>query len=206
MAENYPNLTWPGADDRAVVEEMQRDSTSAHWDDCYELVRKLVQLRAKNIPQDQWDDIMQDAILRTRKSLLTFQFQCRFKNWVFNIVGTTVIDAHRRHKRIEQFTTSLSDSHDDTEYDGDAHFPSTSRSVEEECIILVELEEAIVALREYLSSHVHTERNSRIVDIVIFEGRSLEEAAKAAGCSSPVAGYVIRSIQRYLREERENNV
>jgi hypothetical protein len=34
----------------------------------------------------------------------------------------------------------------------------------------------------------------------MFEGRSLEAAAKAVGCSAPVASYVVRSAQRYVRE------
>ncbi len=206
MAEENPYLPWTGVDDRAVVEEMQRDITSARWNECYEFVRKLVQLRAKNIPQDQWDDIIQDAMLRTRHSLSTFQFQCKFKNWIFNIVRTAVIDAHRRYKRTEEHTTSLDDRQEDIEHDSDTHTPLTSSTVEDQCIINDELAEAIVKLQEYLSNHAHPGRNGRIVDLVLFEGRSLEDAAKAVGCSAPVAGYVIRSIQRYLRETREPNV
>jgi hypothetical protein len=40
--------------------------------------------------------------------------------------------------------------------------------------------------------------------MVLLESRSLEEAAKAVGCSAPVAGYVVRSAQRYVRERLGN--
>jgi RNA polymerase sigma factor (sigma-70 family) len=206
MAEENPYLPWPGVDDKVVVEEMQRDTTSARWNECYEFVSKLVQLRAKNIPQDQWDDIIQDAMLRTRHSLPTFQFQCKLKNWIYSIVGTAIIDAHRRHKRVEKHTNSLDERQEDVEHDSDIHPLLASSTVEDQCIINDELAEALVRLRKYLSAHAHTQRNGRIADLVLFEGNSLEEAAKAVGCSAPVAGYVIRSMQRYLREMRERDL
>jgi len=64
-----------------------------------------------------------------------------------------------------------------------------------------DLRKALAALQEYVSTHANSIRNGRILDMVLFEGRSLEEAAKTVGCSAPVASYVVRSAQRYVREK-----
>jgi hypothetical protein len=37
--------------------------------------------------------------------------------------------------------------------------------------------------------------------MVLFENRSIEDVAQMVGCSAPVAGYVVRSAQRYVREK-----
>lgn len=72
MIEAKPYLPWPGADDRTVVEEMLRDSISGHWYECRVLVKKIVHAWAKNIPQDHWEDIVQEAMIRLGKSLPSF--------------------------------------------------------------------------------------------------------------------------------------
>ena len=79
MTEGKPYLPGPGADDRIVVEEMLRDSNSGQWHECYLSVKRLVQVQAKNIPEDHWDDIAQDAMIRVHKYLPTFQYQCMFR-------------------------------------------------------------------------------------------------------------------------------
>jgi len=63
MTEGKSYLPWPGADDRIVVEEMLRDHSSGQWHECYIFVRKLVHAKAKNIPKDHWEDIVQDAMI-----------------------------------------------------------------------------------------------------------------------------------------------
>lgn len=201
MTEGKHYLPWPGADDRIVVEEMLRDRSSGQWYECREFVKKLVQVQAKNIPQDRWDDLVQDAMIRIDKSLLTFHYQCALRTWVFGIVRSCIIDAYRKLSRAGQFTASLDDAHDDIEREGDvftAHAPGT---VEDKCITNDELKEAVAALQEYVSTHAHSKRNRRILDLVIFEGRALEEAARAVGCSAPVVGYVVRSAQSYVRKK-----
>jgi RNA polymerase sigma factor (sigma-70 family) len=199
MTEGKPYLPWPGgADDRTVVEEMLRDPRSGQWYECHEFVKRLVQAQAKNIPQDHWEDIVQDAMIRVDKSLLTFYYQCTLRTWVFGIVRSCIIDAYRKLLRAGQFIAPQDDPHDDIE--GDAFTAHTSGTVEEVCITNDELNEALVALKEHVSTHANPIRNGRILDMVIFEGRSLEEAAKAVGCSAPVASYVVRSARRYVRE------
>ena len=201
MIEGKPYLPWPGgADDRTVVEEMLRDSRSGQWYECREFVNRLVQAQAKNIPKDHWEDIVQEAMIRVDKSLLTFKYQCALRTWLFGIVHNCIIDAYRKLLRTGQFIVPLDDPHDDIEHEGDAFTAHTPGTVEDKCITNDELKEALAALQEYVSTHANPIRNGRILDMVIFEGRSLEEAAKAVGCSAPVASYIVRSARRYVRE------
>jgi hypothetical protein len=37
--------------------------------------------------------------------------------------------------------------------------------------------------------------------MVVFEGKTYEEAAEVAGCHAPVVGYVVREAQRHAREK-----
>lgn len=202
MTEGKSYFPWSGADDRIVIEEMLRDSRSGHWYECHGFVKRLVQVHAKNIPRDYWDDIVQDAMIRVDKSLLTFQYQCRLSTWIFGIVRSCIIDAHRKFTHVGQFMAPPGDSQDDAEHESDVFARKTQGTAEDECIMHDELKEALAALQEYVSTHAHSIRNGRIVNMVIFEGRSLEEAAEAVGCSAAVAGYVVRSAQRYVREKR----
>src|SRR5437588_3223239 len=201
MTESKPYHPWPGGvDDRIVVEEMLRDPRSGQWYECREFVKKLVQSQAKNIAKDYWDDLVQDAMIRTNRSLATFQYRCTLRTWLFGIVRSCIIDARRKFMHVGQFMAPPSDPYDDIEREGDAITAHTPGTVEDECITNDELNEALAALQEYVSTHANSKRNGRILDMVIFEGRSLEEAAKAVGCSAPVASYVVRSARRYVHE------
>lgn len=202
MTESKPYLSWPRADDRIVVEEMLRDHQSGQWYECNEFVKKLVQGQARNIPRDHWEDTAQEAMIRIDKYLPTFRHNCSLKTWLFGIVRSCIIDDHRKFTHINQHIAP-GDPHDDVEPEGEtvtAHMPATA---EDECIIHEELRKALDALREYVSTHANPVRNGRIVNMVLFEGSSLEEAARAVGCSAPVAGYIVRSAQRYVREKLE---
>lgn len=204
MIEGKPGSHWPEEDDRAVVEEMLRDAQSGQWYECNDFVKKLVQARAKNIPRDYWDDVIQVAMIRVDKSLHTFKYQCALRTWVFGIVHSCIIDTYRKLRRVELLMALPNPSgepHDEVEHESDASTTHRPATVEDECIIYDELSKAVVALQEYVSTHANSTRNRRILDMVMFEGRSLEEAAQAVGCSAPVAGYVVRSAQRYVREK-----
>lgn len=200
MTEGKPYLPWLGSDDRIVVEEMLRDPLSEQWYECREFVKKCIYKRAKNIPKDNWDDIVQDAMMRVNKFLPTFRYQCAFRTWLFNISHSSIIDAFRKFAREGQHTASSGDQHNNAEQEDDVYTATSPGSVEDKCITQVELSEALAALQEYVSLHANPVRNARILDLVLLEGRSLEEAAKAVGCSAPLAGYVVRSAQRYVRE------
>jgi RNA polymerase sigma factor (sigma-70 family) len=199
MTEDKSYLPWPGADDRIVAEEMLRDHSSGQWHECYVFVRKLVHVQAKNISNDHWDDIIQDAMIRIHKYLPTFQYQCAFRTWLFGIVRSCIIDDYRKSTRAGPHMVPLGDPHEDAEHEGDTFTANTPRTVEDICIMHDELDKALTALQEYVSTHANPIRNRRILYMVVFEGRSLEEVAKVVGCSSPVVGYVVRSAQRYVR-------
>jgi RNA polymerase sigma factor (sigma-70 family) len=200
MTEGKSYLPWPGADDRIVVEEMLRDRSSGQWYECYIFVRKLVHAKAKNISNDHWDDIVQDAMIRLDKSLAIFQYHCAFRTWIFGIVRNCIIDVYRKSRHAGPHMVPLSDPHEDAEHEGDAFTANATLTVEDACITHDELDKALLALLEYVSLHANPIRNGQILDMVLFEDRSLEEVAKAVGCSAPVAGYVVRSAQRYVRE------
>jgi RNA polymerase sigma factor (sigma-70 family) len=199
MKEGKPYLPWPEADDRIVVEEMLSDPLSGQWYECREFVRRLVQVQAKNIPKDSWEDIAHDAMMKIHRSLPSFQHHCTFRTWLYGIVRNCIIDAYRKIMRAGQFTTPLGDPHDDSESEGDIFPANAMKTAEDEYIIHDELREALAALQEYVSTHSHPIRNGQILNIVLLEGLSLEEAARAIGCSAPVAGYVVREAQRYVR-------
>ena len=93
----------------------------------------------------------------------------------------------------------LGDPHEDAEHEGDAFTTNATLTVEEAFIVRDELDKALKALQEYVSTHANPIRNGQILYMVLFEDRSLEEVAKAVGCSAPVAGYVVRTAQRYVR-------
>src|SRR2546429_38814 len=119
MTKENPYLVWPGADDRIVVEEMLRDPRSGQWYECREFVKSCVQVQAKNISTDYWEDIVQDAIIRVNRYLRTFQYQCRLRTWLFGIVRSCIIDAHRKFTHAGQFMSPLGDPHDDIEGESD---------------------------------------------------------------------------------------
>jgi RNA polymerase sigma factor (sigma-70 family) len=201
MTQIKPNLSWPGRDDRIVVEEMLRDRTSGQWHECREFVKRLVQVQAKNTPRDHWEDIIQDAMIRIDKYLRTFRYQCALRTWLFGIVRSCIIDTHRKFTRTGQFIAPPGDPHDDVALEYDEIDTDRTHTAEDAYIMHDDLRKALVTLQEYVSTHANPSRNRRILDMVILEGRSLEEAAKAVGCSAPVAGYVVRSAQRYVREK-----
>ncbi len=197
MTKEKPHLPWPGEDDRAVVEKMLRDPQSEQWAECRAFVEKLVHQRAKNIPQDSWEDIAQDAMRKIIGSLPAFQYRCSLTTWIFGIVHRCIIDEYRKFIRITQYQESLDESELSDAFTGH----STSVTPEVVFIISEEVKQIVIAIKEYISSHNKPERNRRILDMVLREGRSLEEAAKVVGCSSAVAGYVVRSAKRYIRKK-----
>src|SRR5438270_8039782 len=150
MTEGKHYLPWPGTDDRIVVKEMLRDPRSGQWYECCEFVKKLVQSQAKNIPQDHWDDLVQDAMIRVDKFLPTFKYQCKLRSSLFGIVRSCIIDAYRKFKRVGQFIALPGDPRDDVEQQGDTSTVHGPATVEDECIIHDELDKAMVALHEYL--------------------------------------------------------
>jgi RNA polymerase sigma factor (sigma-70 family) len=203
MTEGKSDSHWPGADDRAVVEEMLRNSQSEHWTRCREFVRERVRIQAKNIPQDSWEDIVQKIMIRVEIKLSSFEHESKLKTWLIPIIRHCIIDDVRQREREEKHIAHLGDLHDPHDDDDlyDAFTSNYSRSLEDECINREELREAAKALLEHLAIRDHPERDKLIVQMVIYEGHSYEEAAKAAGCTAAVVGYVVRTAQGYVRQK-----
>ena len=192
---------WPEANDKIVVEEMLSDFQSEQWYKCREFVKSCVQRQARNIPQDHREDIVQEIMIRVSKYLDAFRYQCKLRTWLLSIIHSCIIDFHRKFTRSEQHIASPSNSLNENE--DDKFVTKTTVTVEDEYIAYHELEKALVALQEYISNHANSTRNGRILDMVLLEGRTLDVAAEAVGCSAPVAGYIVRSAQRYAREKLE---
>ena len=201
MTEGNSYLPWTGANERIVVAEMLRDPISGHWYECHELVKKRVQARAKNIPQNDWDDIVQDAMTRINRFLPTFQFRCGLRTWIFGIVLSCIIDTYRKTPRTVQFVPLPDDPHNDAEHESTTFPVKNTLTAEDVCIMRDDVRNALAALAEYVSMHKNEARNRRILDMVLLDGHSHAEAAQAVGCSAPVASYVVREAQRYVREK-----
>ena len=200
MANNKFFSAWSGMDDKIIVREMLKDSPE-RWQECREAARKIVESNAKNILPANREDVVQDAMIRVYKSLHTFKHKCAFSTWLFGIILHCIIDAYRKSKHGESDIVSLDNLHNGVEHEDHVFFEEPIRTIEEEYMTRNELAKALEALTEYISTHANSIRNEQIIVMVKFEGHSLEEAAIAVGCSAPVAGYVVRSAEQYVREK-----
>ncbi len=201
MTEGKLYPSWPGADDKAVVEEMLRYRTSEQWDKCRVFIRERVQIQAKNIPQVDWDDIVQDVMMRINKHLPTFQHKCGLKTWIIGIVRHCIIDYYRKIPPPGQFVSLPDDPHEDAEHESTVFSVKNTRTAEDVFIMREDVRNALAALDEYLALHKNEARNRQILDMVLRDGRSHTEAAQAVGCSAPVASHVVREAQRFVREK-----
>ena len=203
--ENDNRISWPwrGSDERLVIEKMIRDPHSKDWEECSNFVRRCVYTKAKNIPLDRYDEITQEVMYRITKYLPGFRFQCTLKTWLNQIIESCIIDMHRREQMEERSQFSLADSHNDSDHEGEGEEFSVSevKSAEDTLMINEEIRNGIEALLEYVDTHPNPTRNRLVIRMVIFEGASYAEAAKAVGCSTPVVGYIVREAQRHAREK-----
>lgn len=204
MADRTPHLLWPGADEKAIVAEMLRNPESGQWFECRDFVRKIIEGRARNIPADRRDDIVQDVMIRVDRYLPDFQFRCSLTTWLFRIIQSCIADTHRKLMHDSEHVTSLVASTEDLEQEDGILTVPAPVTVEYEYIVRDELVKALAALQEYISTHSHPDRNQQILHMVLFEGRSMEEAAHASGCSAAMVSYIVRSAQRHVREKLEH--
>ena len=200
MIETKHFLPWPGNDDRLVVESMIHNRHSKYWEDCSKLVKQYVYARAKNIPQNRWEEITQEVMYKVAKNLPNFRFDCALTTWLNGIIKHCIIDMHRRLRNEERFNTPLGELLNESDNEGREINARKAKSAEDAFIINNNLHNAVAALLEYTNIHSHPSRNRLIIWMVIIEGRTHTEAAKVVGCSAPVVGYVVREAQRYARE------
>jgi len=193
--------SWPKVDDRSLVREMLDDRESQHWCDCLEYVRKLVYTRAKNISEEQREDIAQQVMMRIDKHLNNFKFQCTLRTWIYRIIRSCIVEAYRKSQYQEKHTTHLSNIHDDDRHDKDIIPDPTSLTPEEKFIRQEESQMVRDLLREYVNIHANTERNGKILEMFFVEERSYEDIARIVRCSAPVVGYVVRTAKAYVRKK-----
>jgi RNA polymerase sigma factor (sigma-70 family) len=178
---------------------MIRDQHPEHWEECYKFVQKCVYAHAKNLPHELLDDIVQEIMFKITKYLPHFRFQCALKTWLNSIIKNHIIDEYRKQRNQEPhlfFSTNQSDEDSAESLEPNA---SETDSTEDTFELLEKIRMVIEALQEYANTHSNSTRNKLIIQMVFFEGRTYEDAAKAAGCSAPVVGYVVREAQIYVR-------
>lgn len=201
MTDDDAGSYWPGMDERSVVEEMMRDRYSHHWEECRKVVKQRVYVRAKNIPIHHQEEIIQEVMVKMVRYLPGFRFRCRLKTWLSLVIENCIIDVHRTLRNEGQFFAHHSDALDENDYEGGLRILNETWSAENTFLLSEELRKGIAALLEYATLHSNPIRDRLIIRMVIFDGHTHIEAAKAAGCSGPVVGYVVREAQRYAREK-----
>jgi RNA polymerase sigma factor (sigma-70 family) len=203
MTEDKSDIHWPGADERLVIEEMILDRYSKQWEDCSKFVKRCVFVKAKNIPNSSQEEVFQEVMYKVTKYLTNFHFQCAFKTWLNTIIEHCIIDTHRKLRKEGQFNYPLGDLYNESDREGKVFTVSETKSAEDAYETNDDLQNALSALLEYANSHSNPTRNRLIIRMVILEGHTHAETAKAAGCNAPVVSYVIREAQRYAREKME---
>jgi RNA polymerase sigma factor (sigma-70 family) len=201
MTDGKPFFPWPGADERLVVEEMIGDRHSKHWEECNKFVKRRVYAKAKKILSDLLEDIIQEVMYKVAKYLPHFRFQCALKTWLSQIIEGSIIDAHRKPQNKGRSHPPLADPSNESDREGEGFNVGEAKSAEDAFEVNDEIRNGVMALLEYVNTHANSIRNRLIIRMVIFEGQTHAEAAKAAGCHAPVVGYVVREAQRYAREK-----
>jgi len=201
MIEIKPFLPWPGADERLIVGEMIRDRLSKHWEECSNFVRRCVYAKAKNIPDNLQEDIVQEVMYKVTKYLPHFRFQCALKTWLYQIIESCTIDMYRRLQHEGPYQIPLVDPLNESDREDEESKTSEAKSAEDAFEINEAIRDGMAALLEYANIHSNPARDSLIIRMVILEGQTYAETAIAAGCNAPVVGYVVREAQRYAREK-----
>lgn len=201
MSEDQPYLPRSGADERSIVDEMIRDRHSKHWDKCSEYVKRWVYAKAKNIPKNLQEEIIQEVLYKVTRYLPHFRFQCALKTWLKQIIEHCIIDARRRLRNEGQSHFSLANPLNESDRDDQELNMSTAKSAEDAFETNDEIRNGVTTLLEYTNAHSNPIRDRLIIRMVIFEGHTQAETATAAGCSAAVVGYVVREAQRYARKK-----
>lgn len=193
---------WPGPEDASVINAMLNDSSSHHWSKCQIYVNELVLKLASNFSADVKEEIAQNAMFCIVRYLPNFKRKCRLTSWIVRIVHTRIADAGRiRQANFRRQALLPNDPDENKENEAYISKIRSPKTVEEECVVREVLREANIALLEYLSTHSKPEINTRILEMYI-AGFSQEDIARKLHMPTPNVGYVIRSVQRFLREKK----
>lgn len=206
MIEGKPGSHWPETDERAVVEEMLHDQYSKHWEECSKFVKRCVYAKAKNILNYLQEDIIQEVMYKVTKYLPNFQFKCALKTWLNQIIEHCIIDTHRMQQTHGQFNVHLGDPHNESTPEDEVLTMSEAKSAEDVYVTNDDLRNALADLLEYANTHSNPTRDRLIIRMVIYEGHTQVETAKAVGCNAPVVGHVVREAKRYARDKMRRNL
>lgn len=196
---------WPGPNEKQVIDEMLENRDSVHWTRCSKLMKWLVLKQANKLSvtlsADLTNEIVQNAMVSVVTGLPDFHSHSKLTTWLTTVAYTRTIDVLRSRKRSMQTNTTLTSLVEGEETEVVTYEPETSGSLEEICTTREELREVLAEISAYIRSHASPERNRKIADMVLLEGRTIEEAAREIGVSSPVASYFIRTLRRHLEEK-----
>lgn len=207
MSGEQPYLPESGADERSIIEEMIRNRDSKHWKKCRDFVLWRVFAKAKNIPKDDQEEIVQEIMYKATRYLPRFRFECSFKTWLHQIIEHCITDKYRadNHNKFlnEEHVPSSNDPFDEKDGKAEEFGIIKEKSAEEVFEIHDEIRNGVGALLEYARQHSNSIRNRLIIQMVILEGHTQVETARSVGCDVGVVGYVIREAQRYAREKMQ---
>lgn len=206
MTSERPYLPRPGISEKEIVEEMIRNRDSEHWQQCHEFVKHQVSIRAKNFTWISQEKISLEATYKIFRDLPKFRFESTLRTWVHTIIGSCIVDEHRYLQRQERLHVSLEDTFTKGDHEGEEPrvIGIKPMSVEDTIETREEMRNGADALLKYVDTHRNPVRNRQIIKMVIFEGRTLAETAKAVGCHPGVVHYVIEEAQRYAREKMDH--
>jgi RNA polymerase sigma factor (sigma-70 family) len=205
MQGNSNNL-WPGEDDTQAIAAMLNDQHpfyEHHWQQCYAFVIESVKRRASDFSKDDKDDISQNVMINIGRSLVTFKRKCKLTTWITKIVINCVINARRARKAQEMQRALPPQDPADNQHEDFASRIRSLTTTEEESLLREDLR-AIKKLLEQLAKHTHKERAIKIFDMHL-EGLSHEEIARKLDIPQANVGYAIRSLQEFLRKNRDSH-
>ena len=202
MNERHRN-PWPGLDEKLTVKQMLTDPFCDHWSECHHFFERLI--RISGLPEDMKEDVVQNAMLTVSRSLSTFRFDCKLSTWLVYIARSRITDAQRDLNRYKKQVVAQSEVPNDEENETDTFTIEAQYTTEEECVIRENISEAMKALQEYVSNHSKPIRNRQILQKIMLDQYTYEEAAKELGVNAPVIRYIVHAAQLAVREWFDNN-
>lgn len=195
---------WPGPNEKQIIVEMLEDRDSEHWGKCSEFMKGLVLKESSkyfpHLSPDLVEEVCQNAMVSVVTGLPDFRAESKLTTWLTVIAYRRTIDALRFRKRNIQTYTTLTNLIEDEETEVVTYELEVSGTLEEICTTSEKLREVQAEISAYIDSHASSERNRKIADMVLFEGHTLEEAAREVGVTAAVASYFIRTLRGYLEE------
>jgi len=201
--QERPRDKWPGPDEKQTVVQMLTDPYCDHWNECHQFLERVIQL--SRLPVDMQEDVIQNAVLSVVRNLSTFRFDCKFSTWLVYVARSRITDAQRDLNRYKKQFIAQSEAPYNEENETDTFTIEAQHTTEEECIIRENISEAMKALQEYVSAHSKPARNRQILQKIMLDQYTYEEAAKELGVNAPVIRYIVHAAQRAVHERFDNH-